>query len=258
MRASTEEFLYDLWFAADVLLRPSLRNALGADFEAWAWRQGLTRRLGQLQQRKLLELDPASPPSERIVRLTEAGRLVALGGRDPAARWARPWDGQWRIALFDLPSDKSALRARLHRLLRQGHFGYLQRSVWITPDPVAEIRALVTADAADPEGFVVFEGRPATGESDAQIVAGAWNFAEINTRYERHRAVLQSVPRQLPPGQAGFERVRAWRRREHIAWKHVLAADPLLPLALLPADYAGRAAWSARCETFAALAKRLA
>lgn len=257
MRASTEEFLYVMLWTAESLLRPSWQNALDPSFERWAWRNGLTRRLAQLERRKLLEQHPASHPTERVVRLTEAGRLAALGGRDPVERWARAWDGSWRIMLFDLPSDQPAPRIKLHRLLRGQRFGYLQNSAWITPDPVNHVRELLHGCPMEPEGFVVFEGRPATGETDEAIVRGAWDFAEINRGYEAHREVLSAAPARLTETSSGRERLHLWARREHAAWKKAVSADPLLPLALLPPDYLGRSAWASRRETISELVRAL-
>jgi DNA-binding transcriptional regulator PaaX len=73
---------------------------------------------------------------DRIYRLTEQGRLHALGGRDPAAQWSRHWDGRWRLVLFDVPMEQHIHRGRLRRYLHAKGFGCLQGSVWITPDPV--------------------------------------------------------------------------------------------------------------------------
>ena len=157
----------------------------------------------------MVEPHPAlATETARIVRLTEAGRLAALGGRDPVARWRRPWDRRWRVVLFDLPRDSVALRSKLHRLLRARHFGFLQGSVWVSPDPIDDWPDALADAAPDPDGFIVIEGRPATGESDAAIVSGAWDFAEINRRYDRHldhlrlppRSVnIRPAPRQPPP-----------------------------------------------------------
>jgi DNA-binding transcriptional regulator PaaX len=252
MRASTEEFLYDLWYMADTLLRPSWHNVLSPDFESWAWRNGLTRRLAQLEKQKLLEQQtPRTIVSRRIVRLTEAGRLVVLGGRDPLACWARSWDAQWRLVLFDLPIDAQALRIKLHRLLRARHFGFLQGSAWITPDPISDVRAAIAEVPVDPENFVVFAGRPVSGETDAAIVAGGWDFTEINRRYDRHLDVLRTVPTK------GGAQLRTWLHRENAAWKYAVQFDPLLPLALLPADYRGRTAWSTRAEVLPTVARQL-
>src|SRR6266513_1066496 len=46
-------------------------------------------------------------PDDRLYRLTAQGRLHALGGRDPQEQWARPWDGRWRLVLFDVPTGQN-------------------------------------------------------------------------------------------------------------------------------------------------------
>jgi DNA-binding transcriptional regulator PaaX len=253
VRASTEEFLYVLLWTADSFLRPSLRNAIDPEsFEAWAWRNDLGRRLAQLERRKLIERGTG-----RVVQLTEAGRLTALGGRDPLVRWARPWDGHWRLILFDLPAEETALRLKLWRLLRAEHFGYLQRSVWLAVDSLTEARRIMSAAPIDPESFVCFEGKPAGGESDEAIVRGAWDFAEIGHRYEEHLEVIRSFPRHLEPTPSGFAQARAWVGRELRAWRAAVERDPLLPRALWPRGYSGQRSWDARNDAFARLARRL-
>ncbi len=91
-----------------MLLRPTFRDL--ADFcEIWAYRNGLLRQVTTLEQQQLLECD-AGAPDDRLYRLSAQGWLHVLGGRDPEERWARPWDGQWRLALFDVPTGQNARR----------------------------------------------------------------------------------------------------------------------------------------------------
>src|SRR5205823_12666002 len=98
---------------------------------------GLLKQVSRLERQQLLERD-ATSPDDRLYRLTAQGRLHVLGGRDPEERWARPWDGQWRLVIFDVPMGQNAQRERLRRYLRDKDFGYLQNSVWITADPLEE------------------------------------------------------------------------------------------------------------------------
>jgi len=63
------------------------------------YRKGLLRQTFRLEEQQLIERD-ASTANDRLYRLTAQGRLRVLGGRDPEERWARPWDGQWRLVLF--------------------------------------------------------------------------------------------------------------------------------------------------------------
>jgi phenylacetic acid degradation operon negative regulatory protein len=214
-------------------------------FEGWAYRKGLRRQLQRLENQQWLERGPG-PGGDRLYRLTEAGRLEALGGRDPEACWRRRWDGRWRLILFDVPKAKRGARTRLRRYLRDRGFGYLQNSVWITPDTVAEQRAILADGPVDVESLVLLEARPCAGESDAQIVAGSWDFARINGRYAKHQEILRGRPCGRVSTEASAKALHRWLRQEHETWMGALLHDPLLPEALLPKEYAGHRAWEAR------------
>ena len=105
MQPKTEEFLNLLLWSADLLARPTFRN-LTDSYESWAYRNGLLRQITTLERQQLLERD-ANSPDDRLYRLSAQGRLHVLGGRDPEERWARPWDGHWRLVLFE---DAAACR----------------------------------------------------------------------------------------------------------------------------------------------------
>jgi len=245
MRPQNEELLYFLLWTAEGFLRPTWRN-LDESFESWAWRRGLARRLTDLARQRLIEHRPG-PDLGRVVRLTEAGKRLALGGRDPTERWSRPWDGLWRLVLFDLPSREVPLRQRLRRILHRDHFGYLQNSVWITPDPADPIRETLRQISIAPDVFIVIEGRPASGEPDQEIVRGAWNFDRINQLYARYLTATKHIP-------SGQARLVLWLQQELSAWRDAVRADPMLPMSLLPADYLGQKAYQRRKEILAHLA----
>ena len=115
VKAKTEELLYLVLWACETLSRPTWRN-LTESFEGWAYRRGLLRQLQRLEKQQLLERQ--ADPRDRLHRLTEAGRLQALGGRDPEASWKRHWDGRWRLVLFDVPEARSSARNKLRRYLQ--------------------------------------------------------------------------------------------------------------------------------------------
>jgi phenylacetic acid degradation operon negative regulatory protein len=216
-------------------------------------RAGLERCLAsQRHSRKLdqlVQLGWISPPDptrgvEQLVRLTESGRLAALGGRDPEQCWRRPWDGRWRLVLFDVPETRRALRARLQRKLRRLGFGYLQNSVWITPDSVRTLKDAVQTNALNVEALSFMEARPCGGESDEDLVHGAWEFAAINRNYDHYLEMLGACP----PPLAGPLAKQRWLEAEWKAWHRAVRDDPLLPEALLPAGYRGKIAWTRRQE----------
>ena len=257
MKPATEEFLYFLLWTADTLLRPSWRHVVGPDsFEAWAYRQGFSRRLAELERLKLIERRTATDGTRRLIRLTTAGRTAALAGIDPTQQWTRGWDGRWRLVLFDVAEENSRQRQRLRRRLRELRFGYLQNSAWISPDPLEGIRAHLAGTAANVESLVLFDGRPAGGESDQDLVTGAWDFAAIRQLYDdwsrgaEAAAKIRTAPRDE-------NAIRAWAARERAAWSAIVARDPFLPEPLLPAGYPGRSAWARRVRLLTTLGQTL-
>ena len=233
-------------------MRPTFRN-LTDSFEGWAYRNGLTRQLYELERQKFLESTVAARKqagvSERVLRLTETGRLRALGGRDPESRWRRDWDGRWRLVLFDLPVAHGTARDRLRRNLRRCGFGYLQNSVWISPDPLGEEMASLVSSRASVESLVLLEARPCAGETDEEIVAGAWDFDAINRHYAKHLQVLEARPTGVLNDLAATRALHKWAGEERAAWLTAVTGDPLLPEVLLPRGYLGRKAWELRVKT---------
>ena len=249
MKPRTEELLYLLLWSVDQLARPTFRN-LTDSFEGWAYRNGFLRQLQELERRQLLERQSGGG-AEAIYRLSEGGRLVALGGRDPAAEWARRWDGRWRLVLFDLPEAKASARKKLRRFLHECGFGYLQNSAWISPHPLSQITRDLSVHAKDVESVITLEARPAAGETDADIVAGAWDFSRINGLYEQCRRVLSQLPWSPVKARPSAEQLHRWAQLERGAWQEAVAADPLLPNPLLPAGYPGKTVWQARIRALA-------
>jgi phenylacetic acid degradation operon negative regulatory protein len=248
MSPKTEEFLNFLLWWAETVSQPTFRN-LTESYESWAYRNGLLKQVSRLERQQYLERD-ATRPDDRLYRLTPRGRLRVLGGRDPEERWARAWDGQWRLVLFDVPAGQNAQRERLRRSLRDKGFGYLQYSVWITPDPMEAEREILGGGKINVESLLLLEARPCAGESDMEIVAGAWDFDRINRRYARHLKVLKERPGGTLRSDAAAKALRRWAATEREAWLDAVRNDPLLPARLLPMEYLGQEAWRRRMEAF--------
>lgn len=255
MQAKTEELLYLLMWTCETFSRPTWRK-MTESFEGWAYRRGLLRQLHRLERKQFIESQGATP-ADRVHRLTEEGRLRALGGREPEACWKRRWDGQWRLVLFDVPEARSTARDKLRRYLRSRGFGYLQNSVWITPDPLADERTILAGGPVNVESLILLEARPCAGESDAEIVSGAWDFVAINQCFARYQAILAQRPKGRLETAAAAKAFHRWLRDEHSAWLEAMALDPLLPACLLPEGYRGQQAWRTRLEVMADAADQM-
>ncbi len=155
------------------------------------------------------------------------------------------------MILFDVPCHLNAARVRLRRRLRSRHFGCLQGSVWISPDPAHEECDQVRDTGVDARSLVILEAKPCAGETDLDLVRGAWKFNRLGALYGAHRRLLDRLPESPLVSQDACVRLPDWARRERESWLRVMRADPLLPRPLLPPDYPGLDAWSHRKEVLA-------
>jgi DNA-binding transcriptional regulator PaaX len=186
----------------------------------------------------------SGPIDERLFHLTASGRKAVLGDLDPEARWARDWDGRWRVVLFDVPQRRADVRLRLWRRLREERLGWLQNSVWLSPDPVADLSEKLEGLNTTVESFVIIEGRPVGGGSDAELVAGAWDFERVAKLQASYLKLLHLQP--VRSRSDALKDWSAWLQMEKRAWAEIARHDPFLPEPLLPRGYAGREVWRTR------------
>ena len=248
--SKSEDLLALLLSGLEVILRPSPSNILRF-FDPWDDPDRLRRQLWLLERSKLVEKQGHGPASS--IHLTAGGRMAARGGVDAVRRWQRAWDGKWRLLLFDLPARNQQLRLRWWRWLRSQRFGFLQLSVWVTPDPVGEARLPLRSLTLTPESLTVMESTPVAPDADADIVQAAWDFQLINRRYQEAIDFMQEGLALTGRTDAKRTQLRRWLAAERETWLEAVSLDPFLPEALLPADYLGRHAWAKREATFAGL-----
>lgn len=244
MRAKTELFLYHLLWRGEIAVRPTFAN-LTTGFEAWAYRRGLHGQVRRLEEQGYLESVGKALDERRFHRLTEVGRLAALGGRDPEKEWAERWDRKWRLCFFDVPESRRSLRQRLLRALRGAGWGCLQRSVWICPRSAEGMDAVLRGDGTDVAHLMMLEADSRGSAEDRRMVQAAWDFGRLNRAYDDYLEVLDGLPEReakIPTAEA----LLAWSKAEHAAWLKAVRLDPLLPTDLLPKEYAGRRAWKRR------------
>jgi len=246
--------LYYLLWTAETITSPSFRN-LNSSLESWAYRRGCLRQLRELEKDGYLEADLEEKSNRRLVRLTEQGRIKALGGYDPPAIWNRPWDGKWRFAIFDVPEKDAKLRRRFRRVLRHEKFGILQKSVWITPSPLPDVRSRLRKDPVFASRILFLEGHPCGGESDADLVRASWNWSAITKSYKNHSEHLDHLPGSKAASETNA--LRDWMELEHQLWERCMELDPLLPKALHLSNYPGPKAWRRRLAALKKAGRRL-
>lgn len=246
LKAKTELILYHCLWMADMMMRPTWRNMTGS-FEEWSYHNGYLRQMQALERQGWLESREGKDGTARVCRLTRKGYLRALGGCHPEERWNRGWDGKWRMVVFDLPEKKRGLRNELRKQLRAARFGGLQRSVWISPDPVQVIGEQLKNTASSCGVMTIFEGMTCCGERSSELVAAAWNFGEIDENYQDYLIHLKQFPRT--GGAELRDSLLDWGCQEKKLWSVCIEADPLLPRELWPVGYLGEKAWKKRIQS---------
>ena len=252
--SKSEDWLGFLLYTLDVVITPTPRKILQT-FEDWDYEHRLRPQLQRLERANLLHRQGRG--QEAICQLTSEGRLAAHGGLDPVERWQRAWDGRWRLLLFDFPARRTGLRLRVWRWLRRERFGYLQNSVWLSPDPVNTDRLPLTLHRLNAESFVVLEARPVPPDLDSGLVKGAWDFALVNRRYQSALDLAAEGLKLAENPSLRPAQFREWLASEREAWLAAVESDPLLPESLLPPEYLGREAWTQRQAAFTAVARRI-
>ena len=74
---------------------------------------------------------------KKFIELTKKGQIETLLLKaHENINHSLPWDGKWRMVIFDIPEDAKDKRDKLRRLLKQHKFFGIQASVFINPYPL--------------------------------------------------------------------------------------------------------------------------
>ena len=107
------------------------------------------------------------------------------------------------------------------------------------------------------ESIVLLEAHACAGESDEEIVNGAWDFDRINQGYSRYLKILGRRPSGILKTEVAAKKLFRWMSEEREAWLAAVRIDPLLPARLLPGNYLGQKAWRTRLQAMAESARRV-
>jgi len=236
MSTSIVELLEMAAAAHDFLGRPTLAKALGLGMSSEV---EVPRRssVWVLQRERLLE---------RIVRGDEIGwRITAAGRRrlaelrDAPRLRQRPWDGRWRLVMFDVPEVSRKQRDAFRWWLRLERLGQLQKSVWVSPYPLSDDLERFLRDAARLNWILWFESPEKGPIADVEIARRAWPLADLAGAYGKYLAEFSGRLRALEQAPASFRELARWRVEENAAHGALLDRDPFLPKQLLPAEFHG-------------------
>jgi len=165
-------------------------------------------------------------------RFAEATRRIYAA---PPARWR----GRWTLVLANARGSK-ALRDDLEWL----GFGQLATGTLAHPDTDMQRVRREMRDPALLDDALILTANASAAGADQQLIERGWNLADLERRYRRFVALfgplLEAVAARASPAPEASLVARTLLIHEY---RRVHLRDPLLPRNLLPADWAGSAAY---------------
>ncbi|MDF7822871.1 PaaX family transcriptional regulator C-terminal domain-containing protein [Pontiellaceae bacterium B12227] len=206
---------------------------------------------------KGMVVTPKTDGSMPSLLLSPEGKKHVPDYYNPTRFWSKPWNKWWYILMFDVPEKDRSYRDTLRNFLKTERFGYLQRSVWVSPRDVRPVYDdLDRAAAVDSVAFL-FEAKTVLGHGNQSVVSEAWNFDRINEIQQVYidsaNENLSLLQRADPP----VSELVKLLRMENQAYAQAMSIDPLLPEELHPDHYAGPRVFELRRELIARVSELL-
>lgn len=150
----------------------------------------------------------------------------------------KPWDGKWRIVMFDISELEKEKRNYLRRKLKELGFGMLQESVFITPHNIIKDFSEYL-DNIDLSKYVyMLEVSNILVGDFKELARKVWNLDQLNKKYKEISSYLTTLNGRTI--QLNIQEQRKMEiRKIRGKYLQVLLSDPFLPKELLPSDWAG-------------------
>jgi phenylacetic acid degradation operon negative regulatory protein len=197
-------------------------------------------------------------------RITPTGRdRFAAATRRIYGAIPDSWSGQWTLLV--LPPPNGSRRQDIRDELRWLGFGQISPGVFAHPNwSVEEARAGLKDVEGTPAG-VLLKSSSEGSEADRRLVAAGWDLGDLTRRYQRFVETFTPVANAIGPvaaegsntadenstttDEAAFI-IRTLLIHEY---RKIHLQDPLLPPALLPADWVGAAAYDLSRRLYSAV-----
>lgn len=219
----------------------------------WIPRKYRRHNFHQLVSRSLKTqlIEKVEKGEEVYMRITSEGRKAIQRDFPMLSFQNKPWDGKWRIVMFDIEEIKKVVRDRLRRKLKELGFGMLQKSVFVSPHDIMK-DFLEFCESAGIKKYLYFLETDNLIVGDrAEFANKVWNLDELNESYKNITDEIEKIKNKYIINQSDRAKKlytqnnsRKGRMRKNIAkirneWLAVVIYDPFLPKILLPKPWYG-------------------
>lgn len=203
-------------------------NMLPQDYKATNFYGALNRLY------KTNEIEKIIKRGKPYIRLTGRGKRKLTRDFPLLAMQQKPWDGFWRVVIFDIPEKYHYVRDLLRNKLASLGFGKLQRSVYITPFNVAQdVREFLASKNLSGYVLVMVSKEVFTGNL-LGLTGWVWQLDKINKSYQKIHDNWLWAKARLEAKDLGGAAKNCYQDYIEVIYK-----DPFLPKELLPADWEG-------------------
>jgi phenylacetic acid degradation operon negative regulatory protein len=187
-------------------------------------------------------------------RITPAGRdRFAAATRRIYGAIPDSWSGQWTLLV--LPPPNGSRRQDIRDELRWLGFGQISPGTFAHPNwSVEEARAGLKDLGGASEGVLLTSSSEGS-EADRRLVAAGWDLGDLTRRYQRFVETFTPVTNAIGANAAAGSDEAAFIIRTLLIheYRKIHLQDPLLPPALLPADWVGAAAYDLTRHLYSAV-----
>ncbi|MEW6455574.1 MAG: PaaX family transcriptional regulator C-terminal domain-containing protein [Acidobacteriota bacterium] len=177
--------------------------------------------------------------------LSEKGKEWMLKGKHRALeREPKPWDKKWRLLVYTIPEELRSLRDTLRDELRRLGYGSLGSSLWISPYDFKEELERIFDKLKVAEYVETFEAKYTGFREEQELISKVWDIRGLERCYKefynQYASLLAAHKRKIErkeavdPGECFVQRFRLT-----VEFIDIAMDDPMLPLELLPVNWAG-------------------
>lgn len=162
------------------------------------------------------------------LRITPKGLKILSTKFDLEKFTKRPWDGKWRMVVFDILESHKKQRERLRGFLKSLGFGLLQESVWISPFPIEnELDEFLSQQKL--AGMVLVSKAQILYGEQKELARKVWGLDRLRIQYFNLLTWWQERPPELKNKEAAHD----FQKR----YFELLVADPHLPNSIIGVDW---------------------
>lgn len=165
----------------------------------------------------------------------------------------KPWDGKWRMVMFDIQELEKRKREDLRRKLKELGFGMLQESVFITPHDIVKDFSEYVDNVGLHDSVYILEASHILAGKQRELARKVWKLDELSEKYlevlkdaekvkNSHLTIMSGRTKKLNTKNRfkgnNLERDKRVMKIKEM-YLSILLNDPFLPKELLPSDWFG-------------------